>query len=90
MRLGRHVRVTGRVQGVFFRAWTSDEARALGITGWVRNCSDGTVEARLEGEPENLDRLIGLLHEGPPGARVERVEVEDTDVEQLGAFKIRH
>lgn len=90
MRLGRHVRVTGRVQGVFFRAWTSDEARALGITGWVRNCSDGTVEARLEGEPENLDRLIGLLHEGPPGARVERVEVEDTNVEQLGAFKIRH
>lgn len=90
MRLGRHVRVTGRVQGVFFRAWTSDEARALGITGWIRNCSDGTVEAKLEGEPENLDRLIALLHEGPPGARVERVEVEDANIEQLGAFNIRH
>ena len=90
MRLGRHVRVTGRVQGVFFRAWTSDETRALGITGWIRNCSDGTVEAKLEGEPENLDRLIALLHEGPPGARVERVEVEDANIEQLGAFNIRH
>ncbi len=90
MRLGRHVRVTGRVQGVFFRAWTSDEARALGITGWIRNCSDGTVEAKLEGEPQDLDRLIGLLHEGPPGARVDSVEVEDAQVEQLGAFKIRH
>ena len=89
MRLGRHVRVAGRVQGVFFRAWTSDEARALGITGWIRNCSDGTVEAKLEGEPQNLDRLIELLHEGPPGARVDSVDVEDSDVEQLGAFKIR-
>jgi acylphosphatase len=90
MRLGRHVRIIGRVQGVFFRAWTSDEARALGINGWIRNCSDGTVEAKLEGEPDDLDRLIGLLHEGPPGARVDRVEVEDAEVEQLGTFKIRH
>ena len=90
MRRGRHVRVIGRVQGVFFRAWTSEEARALGITGWIRNCSDGTVEAKLEGEPEDLDRLIGLLHEGPPGASVERVQVEDADIEQLAAFKIRH
>jgi acylphosphatase len=48
-RIARLVRVTGRVQGVFFRAWAQDEAQTLGVTGWIRNCSDGSVEAQLEG-----------------------------------------
>jgi acylphosphatase len=86
----RKVRVTGRVQGVFFRAWTADEARALGLSGWVRNCSDGSVEAHLEGEEGALDELTELLREGPPDARVDNVEVEEADAEGLSSFDVRH
>ena len=88
--VARRVRVTGRVQGVFFRAWTSDEASTVGVTGWVRNCADGSVEAHLEGDPDAVDELIGLMSEGPPGARVSHVTVETTDLEGHGAFGVRH
>ena len=88
--VARRVRVTGRVQGVFFRAWTSDEASTVGVTGWVRNCPDGSVEAHLEGDPDAVDELIGLMNEGPPGARVSRVTVETTDLEGHGAFEVKH
>jgi acylphosphatase len=82
--------VTGRVQGVFFRAWTRDEAQSLGVTGWVRNCSDGSVEAQLEGDPEAIDELLDLIREGPPDARVDNLSVEEADPEGLGSFEIRH
>jgi acylphosphatase len=82
--------VTGRVQGVFFRAWTRDEAQSLGVTGWVRNCSDGSVEAQLEGDPEAIDELLDLIREGPPDARVDALSVEEVDPEGLGGFEIRH
>ena len=49
-KVARHVRIYGRVQGVFFRAWTREEAERLGVTGWVRNCPDGRVEAHVEGD----------------------------------------
>jgi len=87
--IARRLRVTGRVQGVFFRAWTRNEARTLSVSGWVRNCSDGSVEAQLEGEPATIQALIELMRDGPPGAQVENVEIEDADREGLSGFEIR-
>ena len=67
--------VFGRVQGVFFRAFTSRRATELGLTGYVRNVpGSNTVEVQAEGERNKLEKLIDSLGEGPPGARVERVE----------------
>ena len=66
--------VNGRVQGVFFRAFVSDKATELGLTGYVRNLSGGrAVEVHAEGEKEQLERLIGYLEIGPPSAKVEKV-----------------
>lgn len=67
------VRVTGRVQGVGFRAATVRQAHLLGVTGWVRNARDGSVEALIQGEPEQVDRMLSWLHRGPPSARVAEV-----------------
>jgi acylphosphatase len=65
--------VYGYVQGVFFRAFVSTRARALGLTGYVRNLPEGTVEVNAEGERNKLEKLISYLEIGPPGARVEKV-----------------
>jgi acylphosphatase len=89
-RIGRHVRVTGRVQGVFFRAWTAEQARELGIAGWVRNCPDGSVEAHLTGDELAVTRMIERLREGPPHAIVERLDVDDVPPEHGERFEIRH
>ena len=70
-----HVFVRGRVQGVYFRASTQREARRLGLTGWVRNRTDGGVEILAEGEEESLKDLIAWANRGPSAARVERVDV---------------
>ena len=86
----RKLRVTGRVQGVFFRAWTRDQARGLGIAGWVRNCGDGSVEAHVEGDSEAVEQLIGRIREGPPSAEVDDVVVVEVAAEGLGAFEVRH
>ena len=67
--------VHGLVQGVAFRASTRQQARRLGLRGWVRNCDDGTVEILAEGEPANVQHLVDWCQHGPPGARVTRVEV---------------
>ena len=88
--IARRVRVTGRVQGVFFRAWTRGEAQTLGLCGWVRNCSDGTVEAHLEGEADAVEEMLDLMREGPPGARVDEVSVETADAEGPSDFEVRH
>ena len=69
------VRITGRVQGVWFRGWTVDQARALGLDGWVRNRRDGSVEAVASGPAELVDELIARCRIGPPAAAVDRVEV---------------
>ena len=90
MPVARHVRVTGLVHDVFFRAWARDEAQALGVSGWIRNCSDGSVEALVEGDSEAIEELIDLLREGPPGAQVEDVEIEEADREGLSGFEVRH
>ena len=90
MRVGRHVRVTGRVQGVFFRGWTQDQANELGVSGWVRNCPDGSVEAHLAGEESAVQEMIGRLHDGPPSAVVGRVDASDTEPEPGDRFKVHH
>ena len=72
------VSVTGRVQGVSFRAWTQGEARRLGLSGWVRNERDGSVSALLLGPPDAVETMLEKLREGPPAARVAGVRVEDT------------
>jgi acylphosphatase len=89
-RVGRSVRVTGRGQGVFFRAWAAEQARALGVGGWIRNAPDGSVEAHLAGEESVIQQLIDRLHEGPPSAHVDRVDVEAIDPEDSDRFDVRH
>ena len=69
------LRIHGKVQGVWYRAWTQEEARELGIDGWVRNRNDGTVEAVLAGRAEDVERLVALCRSGPQLAGVTRVEV---------------
>jgi acylphosphatase len=90
MTTARHVRIAGRVQGVFFRAWTREEARQLGLAGWVRNCPDGSVEAHVEGEEGAVEQMIGLLRQGPSHARVENVEVRAAESDSADGFEIRH
>ncbi len=68
--------VTGLVQGVFYRVYTEQEAARLGLTGWVRNNIDGSVGIAAEGEKENLRKLVQWCALGPPGARVDDVQVE--------------
>ncbi len=70
-----HVWITGRVQGVFFRAYTQDAAQRLGVAGWVRNLPDGRVEAVFEGDADKVEKMIAWCHEGSPMGRVDRVEV---------------
>jgi acylphosphatase len=69
--------VTGRVQGVSYRAATASEARRLGVVGWVRNRSDGSVELEVEGSDERVTSLLSWCEHGPPSARVARVAVEE-------------
>lgn len=84
----RRVVVHGLVQGVFFRETVRRHARSRNVSGWVRNNRDGTVEAVFEGEPEAVARLVAIVHEGPSGAIVERVEVTDEPDEGLSGFSI--
>ena len=78
-RIARQVRVTGRVQGVYFRGWTQSEARRLGLGGWVRNDYDGSVAALIAGPPEAVEEMLRLMHRGPFDARVDKVEVEEAE-----------
>ena len=88
--IARRVRITGRVQGVFFRAWTREQARRIGVNGSVRNCADGSVEAHVEGEAEAVQRLTDLLRHGPDQARVDRIEIEEATPEGRDGFDVRH
>ena len=85
----KRVVVHGRVQGVFFRDSTRRRAEAAGVAGWVANRPDGTVEAVLEGDADAVESLVRWLHDGPRGADVERVEVEDGEPEGLTGFDVR-
>ena len=91
MTVRAHVYVAGRVQGVFFRWYTRDEAEKLGVKGWVRNLPDGRVEAVFEGEREAVERMIEFCRHGPPAAEVENVEVRwETPTGEHKGFKIRY
>jgi acylphosphatase len=79
-----HARVYGRVQGVNFRYYTQREAARLGLTGWVANRYDGSVELVAEGEREELAKLLAFLHRGSPSSRVDRVDAKWS--ETSGAF----
>lgn len=81
--------VHGHVQGVFFRDSVRSLAERLGVSGWVRNNWDGTVEAVLEGDRNSVDSVVGFMREGPRGARVDRVEVADEEPEGLSGFDVR-
>lgn len=84
-----HVIVYGRVQGVFYRSSASEMARKLGLTGWVRNCLDGTVEAVAQGEEASLQQFLHWCHKGPDLAHVEKVEKMWSDVsEKFDSFAI--
>lgn len=84
-----HAVISGRVQGVWFRAWTAGEATALGLTGWVRNRTDGTVEAVFSGDADDIDRMLTACRDGPPLARVEHVEVQDCAPPEPDGFVTR-
>jgi acylphosphatase len=88
MPVARHVRVRGHVQGVFFRAWTKEQAEQLGIHGWVRNCPDGSVEAHLEGEEDLVKQLIERLAEGPPSAEVSKIDIVEVEPEDFRRFAV--
>lgn len=87
--IARRVVVGGSVQGVFFRDSTRREALRLGVTGWVRNCADGTVEAHFEGRPDAVDALVQWCSEGPRHAEVRDVRVSEVDVEGPSAFVVQ-
>ncbi len=84
-----HLSIQGRVQGVWYRGWTVDQARARGLAGWVRNRADGSVEAVVSGPAEAVDALVDACRKGPPLARVDRVIAEPAPVpEQTGFEKL--
>lgn len=89
MAVARHYRVTGRVQGVFYRASTQARAQALGLNGWVRNCPDGSVELLASGAEQALEQLEGWLWQGPERARVTAVEVTPVPIEPTSGFEVR-
>jgi len=85
-----HVWVSGRVQGVFFRAATRDQARALGVLGWVRNLPDGGVEIVAEGDGRSIEAFLNWCAQGPPRARVDSVEVvEESPDGEFESFDVR-
>ncbi len=87
-----HCKVAGRVQGVFFRASTQDEARRLNLHGWVRNLPDSRVEVFASGSPDQIQKLSDWLRQGPPYARVDEIEFFENEIdneETLKDFLIR-
>ncbi|HXW76057.1 MAG TPA: acylphosphatase [Candidatus Eremiobacteraceae bacterium] len=85
-----HLIIHGRVQGVFFRASVEEQARALRLTGWVRNRSDGSVETVVEGDADALAALRAYCRQGPPGAHVTRVDsLDEAETHAFSTFSIR-
>jgi acylphosphatase len=87
--VARRVRVTGRVQGVFFRDSCRAEAEKLGVRGWVANEPDGSVSGHFEGAEEAVDALVEWCRTGPPRAEVHGVEVEEVDPRGVAGFEPR-
>ena len=86
-----HVIVKGRVQGVFFRAYTKDEAEKLGLAGWVKNRPDGSVESLIEGDGTSVEKMLRWFQQGSPHSLVEKVHtVEETPVGDSSGFEIHY
>jgi acylphosphatase len=86
-----HVIISGRVQGVWFRSSIKDKAEQLGITGWVKNTSDGNVEALFEGDEKIIKEMLEWCDHGPPLAKVDNVEVEKQPVsDEFDQFSFRY
>ena len=85
----RRVIVRGHVQGVFFRESARRHAERAGVAGWIRNNADGSVEAVLEGEREDVERVVAFCRDGPRGAVVDGVEVLDEEPEGVRGFDVR-
>ena len=86
----KHFRAIGRVQGVFFRAETQKKAQELKLTGWVRNCDDGSVEVYAQGEELIIDELETWLHHGPNAAQVTDVQSKEAPLENHTSFEIKN
>ncbi len=86
----RHFWISGRVQGVGYRAFAQHAAREIGVTGWTRNLSDGRVEVYAAGTGTQLDELSGRLHQGPRWADVRGVEQKEAAVVKYGGFQIKY
>lgn len=89
MPIARSILVTGHVQGVFFREWTVMTAKKLGVAGWVRNRREGAVEIYACGEPEQIDSLVAELHQGSSASRVDQVNVQPAEFENMSGFMRR-
>jgi acylphosphatase len=87
--IARRIFVRGHVQGVFYRGWCVTTARVLGLSGWVRNLADGSVEILAWGSDQAVNALIERCREGPPAAIVEAVEVSEADAEPSVGFEAR-
>lgn len=85
----RHLVITGRVQGVFYRGWMKEQASALGIDGWVRNRPEGSVEAVVAGAPEAVEAIIARCRQGPSAARVDHIAINEASAEDLEGFEQR-
>jgi acylphosphatase len=83
------VRVSGRVQGVAYRAWTQGLARRTGVRGWVRNLSDGSVGALLIGPEDRVEEMVQAMRRGPPDARVEDLAASAAEDDGSLGFAIR-
>lgn len=84
-----HVYIDGRVQGVWFRGWTAQQAGKLGLAGWVRNLRDGRVEAVFSGNTDHVDNMLALCRRGPPLAHVDNITVSDADTTAIVGFETR-
>ena len=84
----RHLWVSGKVQGVWYRGACAEQARLLGVTGWARNLPDGRVEVVAEGPEDAVLKLVDWCRQGPPAARVAAVEERSEQPERLGAFVV--
>lgn len=86
-----HIVVSGEVQGVGFRYYAQTMALSQQVTGWVRNCLDGSVEIVVEGEKERIDKYLSLIQKGSPFSNVQSVTIkENEDIDQFQSFKIKY
>lgn len=83
------IKISGKVQGVFFRASTKDAAEQMDIKGFVRNEKDGSVYVEAEGEDDNLTQFLAWCHQGPPHAEVKNVHIEEDGIQGFSRFEIK-